>query len=181
MTTGHRRNVLRNNGLGKVALRRLACVSFLSLGLATAAPGQSRSSIPLVAVSVVRVPRARQADGSSSLTVVVRSTAMLQMPEEPLQDARILFGPSATDVRGNPEGILVADAEGKARTTHLVHDRLDVVVLRIGFGAVRFSIDLARRCQQTVEVFLVSDATYDVEVGAPPRPRPRVVLTTCAP
>ena len=164
-----------------VALRRLAYVTLVLLGLVTPAAGQSRPSIPLVAVSVVRVPRAPQADSASSLTVVVRSAEMLQVPEQPLQEAWIAFGAPRTDVRAHPEWTLMTDGEGKASTTHLVHDSLDVVVLRIGYGAVRFSIELAKQCRQTVEVYVVSDGTYDVEASAPPRPRPRVVLTTCAP
>lgn len=162
-------------------LRRLAYVTLVSLGSVMPAAGQSRMAIPVIPVSVVRVPRAQLADTGASVTLVLRSLAMLGMPERPLEDARILFGAAGTDPRARPEGMLTTDADGKAKITHIVHDSLEVEVLRIGFGAVRFSIEVAKQCRQTVEIFVVSDATYDVEASAPPRPRPRVVLTTCAP
>lgn len=163
------------------ALLTLAYGALFSFGLVTAAPGQSLVSIPVVPVSVVRIPRPLRADTSSSLTVVVRSIAMLQMPEQPLQESWIGIGAPGTDVRAHPQRTLMTDAAGATRATSFVGDSLDVVVLRVGYGAVRFSIGLAKRCRQTLEVYVVSDATYDVEASAPPRPRPRVVLTTCAP
>jgi hypothetical protein len=53
-------------------------------------------------------------------------------------------------------------------------------VLRVGYGAVRFSVTVAKHCHQTIAVYVVQQAMIDREVGGSPPPRPRVVLTTCA-
>jgi hypothetical protein len=60
-------------------------------------------------------------------------------------------------------------------------DSLDVVVLRIGYEGVRFSLGLAKQCHSTIEVYVTQQAIIDGEVGGPPPPRPRVALTTCEP
>ncbi len=70
-------SVGRSKG-NRPAAKLLAYVPLLSLGLVTPAAGQPHSSIPFVAVSVVRVPRAQQPDSGSSLTVIVRSAEMLK-------------------------------------------------------------------------------------------------------
>ena len=163
------------------AWRRLAYVTLFLLGSVIPAAGQSRMAAPVIPVSVVRVPRAELADTGTSITLVLRSLAMFQMPERPVQDARILFGAAGTDWRARPEGILTTDADGKARITHIAHDSLEVEVLAVGFGAGRFSIEVAKQCRQTVDVYLEWHATIDIEAGGPPPPHPRAVLTTCAP
>lgn len=166
---------------GMPALRRLAYVTLFSLGSVVPAAGQARTATPVIPVSVVRVPRAQLADTGASVTLVLRSLAMFGMPERPLDEARILFAAAGTDPRAHPEGILSTDVDGKAKILHIVHDSLEVEVLRVGFGAARFSIEVAKGCRQTVEVYVEWHALIDVEAGGPPPPHPHAVQTTCAP
>jgi hypothetical protein len=165
--------------------RRVALTALLSSGIAPPGAGQALSSIPVIPVSVVRAPpqTARLADTTSDLVFIVRGPNTPERPLEarPLEDAWVAIGPPGTDVRSHPARTTGTRADGTARFAHLDRDSLDVVVLRIGYGAVRFSVALSKRCHQTIEVYVVQQAIIDGEVGSLPPPRPRVVLTTCEP
>jgi hypothetical protein len=167
------------------SIRRLALTALLSLGIATPGAAQALFSIPVIPVSVVRAPRetARFGDTTWDVVFIVRGPSTPERPleERPLEEAWVAVGAPGTDVRSHPALTAGTRADGTARFVRLNRDSLDVVVLRIGYGAVRFSVGLAKQCHQTIEVYVVQQAIIDGEVGGPPRPRPRVVLTTCAP
>jgi hypothetical protein len=162
--------------------RRLAHLTLFSLGFAHAAAGQPQFSIPYVPVSTVRVPRtiAPSSDTNSDILVIVRGLQVLDT-ERVLEQAWIGVGVPGSDVRAHPARRVVTGPDGTARIARLDRDSVEVVVLRIGYEAMRFLIGLGSQCPQTIEVYLATAAIIDGEVGGPARPRPRVVLTTCAP
>jgi hypothetical protein len=160
---------------------RFSFATLLSLGVAGSAAAQAVSSIPVVSVSVVRRAREAVTDTSSEAVFIVRGLSVLEPTERPLEGAYVAIGQPGTDVRSHPARTAGTRADGTAMFSQLGRDSLDVVVLRIGYGAVRFSLGLAKQCHHTIEVYVTQQATIDGEVGGPPPPRPRVVLTTCAP
>jgi len=164
------------------SISRLAFIALLSLGIPTPGRGQALSSIPVTPVSVIRAPRetAQLRDTTSGVVFVVRGSNVLEpLEERPLAEAWVAVGAPGTDVRAHPALTSGTRADGTATFAHLNRDTVDVVVLRIGYGAVRFSVKLAKQCRETIEVYVVQQALIDIQVGGAPPPRPRVVMTTC--
>jgi len=155
--------------------------TLLSLRLAGLAAGQALSSIPVVPVSVVHRPREIARDTSDEAVVIVHGLSVLEPTDRPLQSAYVGLGPPGTDVRYHPARTADTDTAGTAVFSRLAVDSVDVVVLRVGYRAVRFSLGLARQCHQMIQIYVAQYGEIDGEVGGPPSPRPRVVLTTCAP
>ena len=163
------------------SFRILSFATLLSLRIAGSAAAQGLSSIPVVPVSVVYRAREAATDTSSDAVFIVRGLSVLEPTERPLESAYVAIGPPGTDVRAHPARTAGTHTDGTAMFSRLGPDSLDVVVLRIGYGAVRFSLGSAKQCLQTIGVYLTQQAIIDGEVGGPPPQRPRVVLTTCAP
>ena len=161
--------------------RRLSFAVLLSLGGVASAAAQPMSSIPVVPVSVVSRARNAQTDTATAVALTVRGLSQLYPTERLLEEAYVAIGPPGTDVRSHPVRTSGTRADGTATFSQVGGDSLTVVVLRIGYAAVQFSIGLSRRCQHTIEVYVIQRAIVDGEVGGPAPPRPRVVLTTCAP
>jgi hypothetical protein len=163
------------------SFRRLWFAVPLSLSAAAFAAAQVMSSIPVVPVSVVSRARDALTDTATEVAFTVRGLSQLYPTERLLEEAYVAIGPPGTDVRSHPARTAGTRADGTAKFSHVGGDSLTVVVLRIGYAAVRFSIGLSERCNHTIEVYVTQQAIIDGEVGGPPPPRPRVVLTTCAP
>ena len=153
-------------------------LAFLHLGLAAIARAQS-SPIPQVPVSTITVGRAvlQRADTSTDLVVAVRD---VDTPDRPLRSAYIELGAPGTDVRAHPKWARGTGPDGIARFATTDSATLDVIVLDLGYAPIRFTVRLARRCRQTVEVYL-SRGIPGPEATDPPATPARVVLTTCWP
>jgi hypothetical protein len=156
-----------------------AGLPFLALvALAEVSSAQSAPT-PEVPVSIVVVGRAvlQFADTSSDVVFVVRD---VDTPDRPIDAAYIALGAPGTDVRARPARTLNTRPEGTARLVRVDSADLEAVVLRVGYAPMRFTLRLARRCRQTVEVYLSKDIRFP-ETRSPPATPARVVLTTCAP
>lgn len=152
---------------------------FLALvALADVSSAQS-SPIPDVPVSTVVVGREviQFADTSSDVVFVLRD---VDTPDTPIESAYIALGTPGTDVRARPTGTLNTRADGRARLARHDSASLEVVVLRIGYSPMRFTLRLANRCRQTVEVYMSKEIRF-MERPSPPATPARVVLTTCTP
>ena len=153
--------------------------AFLLLSIGAVAHGQALTSIAQVPVSVVTLgrPMLRVADTGTAIVFVVRD---VNVPDRSVEGAYIALGPRGTDVRAHPARTLSTLADGSARLAGGETTALEVVVLRIGYEAVRFSVTLARQCRQTIEVY-ISQAIRPFHSEPPPPTPARVVLTTCWP
>jgi hypothetical protein len=162
---------------------KLTLVALLSCGAAMPGACQAQSAIPFVPVSVARVPRAKAAvaDTTSDVVFIVSGASALENTPRPVANAWVAIGTPGTDVRTQAAQRAGTRGDGTARFALVDRDSIEVVVLAIGYGAVRFAVGLARRCHQSIEVTLAQQALIDVDGGPLPPPRPRVVLTSCAP
>lgn len=148
--------------------------------LAATARAQSAPPIPEVTVSTISVGRARLAfaDTTASVVFVVRD---VNTPDRPIESAYLALGTPGTNVRSQPAWQLTTNSDGTAWLSVPDTLTLEVVVLDIGYGPMRFTVPLARQCRQTVEVYISREIQRHEREPTPPATPARVVLTTCWP
>lgn len=156
---------------------RVQLAVLIGAGIAAAAHGQL-PPVPKIAVSTFLIDRATpQADTGAGVVFVVRD---VDTPSKSLEQVRLTAGVPGTDVWARPTHKLDTGADGTAHLELRDSLTLEVLVLRVGYRRASFIVPLARRCHQTVEVYISREITW---LGAPnpPATPARVMLTTCSP
>lgn len=155
---------------------RLAIVALLAVARAAHTQSPTIAPVPVVTVTARR-DLVRLLDTSTDVVVIVRD---VNTPDRAIASAWLAIGPSGSDVRARPTRTAGTGPDGTARLAGLDSAALDVVVLRIGYAPVRFTIHLAPQCRQTVEVY-ISQSVVGIDAPFLPPTPARVVLTTCTP
>jgi hypothetical protein len=153
----------------------------LAAGLASCAhvtprpPARGPTPVTVVLANRIVLP---SDDSSQALTLVTRD---VDTPDNQISGVLVVLArpevdfvsPGARRVEMNPSGVqtVTLSESGEFR----------VLVRRLAYESLQFTLNVRPRCRQTIEIYLSRVGTYlDRPIAHPPTPG-RVVLTTCSP